>query len=518
MTAHAPFYLLGNQVAEKFLAEQAKGTHFFRGNPEVDFREVYLNAFETAHGPEDRQEHDCRCCLEFLKQVGSLVYVAEDGTLRSALWDETEVDDYFKPVIAALRAAAENNTIARPFVSAHEAYGEIEKGGWNHFYLKNVKKWFHGNYTAYEWSAKLVEDYRILTSTFDRFREEHVDKAIELLAYGKLERNEALVKHANWLKGVFQIKNNFKGRERTNLLWHVVVTAPYGYTHYHSTLFGLILEDIIEGVPFETIRRRHANLAKSEVYQRPTSKPSEALIQQAEKIVGAIGIAESLQRRYATVDDVLKYNPPVWLQPVEEVKEDSAGVFKHLLPNAKQAKVKEHIKMGATSWYYFSKEVLPHAKSFSVQAPSRAGYVSFVTAQDESAKPIIKWDREDARNPISWYTLVGGASAQDFGLMAGYFTNVNSIIRNPMNEEGLFLLLDGCAHTGERGLGLFPEIMRAELYDVRKVIENFSNEGVLGVVEGKRAGGMFIGDGINGLLIRVDDGTAIKEYNISSWK
>ena len=68
------------------------------------------------------------------------------------------------------------------------------------------------------------------------------------------------------------------------------------------------------------------------------------------------------------------------------------------------------------TWDKFQRTVLPSAERIEFLAPSHGSYTALVTAANAEAPPILQWDRDGARNPVSWYFWNGGSSASQFGL------------------------------------------------------------------------------------------------------
>lgn len=143
------------------------------------------------------------------------------------------------------------------------------------------------------------------------------------------------------------------------------------------------------------------------------------------------------------------------------------------------------------TWNRFRREILPYAIKISCLVPSsRANFAAFVTACHPDAPPIIRWDSSLAqgkRNPVSFYVYYQGSLASQWGLQAGVFVDVKAVVENPATWGGepfalrgkdeVFLILQGCHDVRPQGgLGLFPEILKSELYGVRATIEQYSKD------------------------------------------
>jgi hypothetical protein len=127
----------------------------------------------------------------------------------------------------------------------------------------------------------------------------------------------------------------------------------------------------------------------------------------------------------------------------------------------------------------FQRTVLPTAERIEILCPHAGPYTSLLTAADTDAPPILQWDNEDNRNPVSWYFWHGGSPASQFCLTASKFHSVNAIALKPSmwtgghehQGAGVLFIIDGASDMNQLGSCLFPEILKSELHGVRSVIE-----------------------------------------------
>jgi hypothetical protein len=285
-------------------------------------------------------------------------------------------------------------------------------------------------------------------------------------------------------------------------------------------MIGTLLEDIVSGLPFDTIKSRFDEKMGPLQYQRPQALPSEGAIRRAEEIVEKLGIKDSLPRRFAKLSDIQAF----WTPKVgHAVEPQGAGVFSHL-------QAKDQVKPGAIeqpattmTWEKFAKTVLPEALEIECFAPQVGNYFAFVTAQNPDAPPILQWDTPEKRNPVSCYVYHGGSYATRWGLPAGYYVPVTAIAHGPHqwnDPEGtkfahqgkrIFFILKGAKDTQYTHSGLFfPECLKNELREVRSVLESYANTGVISGKDEAEACGLTVtanaGRGSNenwGLTLRV---------------
>jgi hypothetical protein len=128
---------------------------------------------------------------------------------------------------------------------------------------------------------------------------------------------------------------------------------------------------------------------------------------------------------------------------------------------------------------------LPEAVAVALHVPAVGPFYALVTAVDPASPPILQWDHPDRRNPVTWYTYPSGSPAAQWALKADVWQPVTAITRMPFEWDpahrgdhhgpGVFFVLAGARDTAHvAGAGLFPELLRAELREVRASIEAYS--------------------------------------------
>jgi hypothetical protein len=353
----------------------------------------------------------------------------------------------------------------------------------------------------------------------EEFSVETLTKALALLNSDALYRAEKVIGPAQWLADLHAAcaKAN-----RNNVVWRAVATAPEGFCHPRSSMIGTLLEDIASGMDFTQVSRRFADKMAPSRYQRPQAAPSVGAIQQAEKLVEQLGIARSLERRYARLEEL----QTVW-RPQEEAKRTGAElqVFGHLVPKSAARVNVLNVPAQTITWEKFARTVLPTAMAMKLLVPSHGNFAAIATAEHPDAPPILQWDTSENRNPFSWYLYVGGSGASNWGLTGGTWRKVNAVTLQPSmwyggfehQGAGALFVIDGAKDARNEGLALFPEILKTELHGVRSVIEAHSNSRRMSGAENASACGLMVRDK-NGAHVRVTrEAGARFEYKIDRW-
>jgi hypothetical protein len=281
-------------------------------------------------------------------------------------------------------------------------------------------------------------------------------------------------------------------------------------------MIGTLLDDIVSGMDLADVSRKFAAKMHPLQYQRPQAAPSSGSIERAEAIVAKLGIERSLVRRFARFDEVQS----VWKPREAHAEAKAGGVFSHLTPKGK-APIQTDAPQVTITMKKFMDTVLPDAISMECNVPSHGNFMAMLTAQDLDAPPIIQWDNPDCRNPFSWYLYSGGSYAHNWNLSTGWQKVAAICLRPSMWHDenahqgtGAIIILEG-ARDGRKNQGnaLFPEILTADLREVRSVIEAYSTSAeIQGLAEASACG-----IGYEGSVVRVQSSLGMAVYKIDRW-
>jgi hypothetical protein len=375
-----------------------------------------------------------------------------------------------------------------------------------------------------EVTAEKKADYTILMNGLVEYPLEAVEQAVTLLKSESLYRSEKTLGVAEWFRDLRVKRAGTKnGKIKENLTWLAVATAPPGYVHVKSSMIGTLLDDIVAGLPFESVSRRFAEKMHPLQYQRPQAAPTSGNIERAEKIVEKLGIQKSLVRRFARLDEI----PTIW-KPVEEVNpENGSGVFSHLKAKDKKEVPKMELPTKTMTWVKFLDTVLPTAKSIEFYVKSVDNFSAILTAQHEDAPPILQWDSEERRNPFSQYVYNMGSGCNSWNLAIGYCKVTGVCYQPSMWQDGfdhqsksVFFLLDGAKDTRYKtsGNAIFPETLKVELREIRSTIEAYSQSAEIYGYEAASACGVRLQYGSTwDVRVRVASEAGVATYKLDRW-
>lgn len=477
--------------------------------------ELYLKNLPAA----ERQLHNCHCCRKFIENYGSLVAIDEHGRTTPAMWGP-DVPDLYGPSFAAMFNRVKTARVTSPFLSKEETWGTPATPGWTHLSVKPSPRaliWRDRLLTAGQKMAANKENYRNVMTALAEFKAPMLDEALHVLRSEALAQAGKFVAPVQWLR---DLHDRPKGCAGENVVWRAIADAPEGFCHPRASMAGALLEDIAAGLPFADVKRRFDAKVAPLRYQRPQAPPAAGSIAAAEKIVEKLGIARSLERRFARLDEI----ETIWVP--HEIRTSLRGVvFGHL--KAKQESASSLVlPMQTMTWAKFSQSVLPAVERLELKVPSHGRFIALTTAVHADAPPILKWDRAERRNPVAWYVYPDGCAALRWLLSAGVWTKINAVSPLPTLwgdkpmahiSEGVVLVLDGAIDQVNESAALFPVTLRDDLHAIRATIEAHSRASKLQGQSEASACGYDLRKNSTSCHLRALVNGAWQEYKIDRW-
>lgn len=372
----------------------------------AEFNNRYLDSFPTGTNEifRERREHDCSACRHFIKAFGNVVAIKDSKV--TSIWD-FDAGEY-QQVADAMSAFVKSCPVTDVFVTDEFAFGvdwndESKDGNkirWYHFSVELPKKFVISR------SGRTLDtirgQYRDTCHVFQRslaeLTEDSVMTVLDLTAQNSLYKGEEWVPV---LRKFLEYKTAYeKLPEKYRLLYcwenSVKAGAVVGRIRNHS--IGTLLTDISSGVDLnEAVNKYEAMVAPSN-YKRPKAIYTQKMIEDAKKKIAEMGFIESLERRYAALDDITVNNILFANRDAADRMSGGKDVFGQMsqgLPvNLKSFDRTEEVPILA-----FVKDVLPSAQSIEALLEGRhyGNMVSLIAPQVKDSKTMFKWG-----NNFSW--------------------------------------------------------------------------------------------------------------------
>lgn len=517
-----PFPALQSAVLRTFEAITTQTDQLFRVQVDCDLFDLFLSKL-----PEEiRQHHNCNACRSFVRRYGALVRIDSQGNVLPAMWSEVLLDEGspFWEAVRTLGRTVCNGRISEPFFTAETTWGHPVTDTWTHLYAQPDPKFLADTTakTASQLAAEKVEEFKMLTRGLAEFPLPIVKTALSYLRNDKLQRGEKHVELAAWLVQVHEQTATVSPTARKNLLWKVAASAPAGWCHVKSGMIGTLLEDVQAGLPFDQVARKYNEKMHPLQYQRPTAPPKVGNIEQAEKLVEKLGVAKSLERRFAKLADL----QILWQPKPSIAAPTKPGVFGALRPPKHTSPIVSDASAQVMTWEKFARTVLPTAERIDLLVGHGGQpFAAYVAAVHADAPKILQWD-----NPVSWYFKHPTSHAYQWNLRAGELVEVTALSLLPTMWQdpplvhqgtGVMIVLKGARDVEHHGGGgFFVESLRSEYHGIRQTLEAHVRNSIIQGAEEAEACGICLKVGSPwgpGQTLRVTAGGVQTLYRLDRW-
>lgn len=372
---------------------------------------LYLDSFPAGTNEiyRERREYDCSCCRHFIRDVGNVVSI-KNGELHT-IWGINPVsDDKYNVVAAALDAYVKQKAVLGVFLKKEKRIGtpknremlptgKINK--YEHFFVDLpeicIFKECYGH--TLEGDLSQFRDVRnVFKRSLDEISKEAVDTVLELIA------QNSLYKGAEWKKQLTEFKNYQKeygkltDEQKELWIWEksIAAGAVIGKIRNHS--IGTLLVNISEGIDLDLAVRKYEQIVAPVNYKRPKAIFTKKMLEDAKKTITELGYIDSLQRRFATLDDITVNNILFSNKDAAKRITGAMDLFDEMEQDV-AIDPKRFSKVEEISAEDFIKNVLPVAKELEVYMENKhiQNMVSLIAPEVADAKTMFKWN-----NGMSW--------------------------------------------------------------------------------------------------------------------
>ncbi|WP_459478025.1 hypothetical protein [Clostridium saccharoperbutylacetonicum] len=174
-------------VNEHFNLMIEKGNKLFTTNNEGLF-DAYLENLPQ----EARQHYNCSACRKFVNKYGGLVTISDMGEIESAIWNDTDVPEFFTSSVRTMKNIVLKSKVTGVFLSKNQTLGQPIAGGWNHLSVTLPSQMVYKlrSKNPGQAMAEKLEDFRILKAGLVEYPMEVVNQAVTILKTESLYRSE----------------------------------------------------------------------------------------------------------------------------------------------------------------------------------------------------------------------------------------------------------------------------------------------------------------------------------------
>lgn len=406
---------------------------------------TYLDSFPIGTNEifRKRREYDCSCCRQFVKQIGSVV-VIKNNELET-IWDLGIHDDKFEPVAKAMSDFVRRHCVTDVYVSKfkkvgteynYEQYEDGTMKKWEHFHIILDDKFV-------DKTARSIGDIKggfrdtknVFKRSLDEISMDALDTVLELI------NSNTLYKGEEWKTILMEFKRYKKEYEKLSsddvrdlYTWENSVKAGIAIGRIRNHSIGTLLVNVSNEMDLDTAVKKYEQIVAPTNYKRPKAIFTKKMLEDAKKTISELGYMDSLNRRFATLDDITVNNILFSNKDAAKRISDSSDIFGEL---EKQAVVnpRKFSRVEEITANDFIKNVLPSAKEVEVLVENKHSnnFVSLIAPCNKDSKSMFKWN-----NGLSWAysgNITDSDMKQNVKAAGG---NVDGVLRFSIqwNEDG----------------------------------------------------------------------------------
>jgi hypothetical protein len=355
--------------------------------------ETYLGAFPE----EEKQEHTCNSCRQFVKNYGNIVAIVNNKIV--SIWDFTTDNEIWNNVTKHMKELVTSKPVKEVFVTDQRKLGTdfnfelMHK--WTHLYFELPQVFVKASKGTIDTvRAQFRDQKNVFKRALDEIPFHAIETVLELINQNSLYRG---AEFKGVLEKFWQCRNDYARlpvEERDNYAWANSIVLAGTVAKIRNTSIGTLLIDLSEDMDLDIAVSRFEKIMAPTNYKRPTPIVSKKMIEDAEKTIQQLGYMNSLGRKLCTPDDLSVNN----LFFVDRDAKAKTGIFDELKDNA-PINPREFTKVEEISLEDFIDKVIPTASSVEILVENKhtSNLVSLIGPTDKDAPSLFKWP-----NGFSW--------------------------------------------------------------------------------------------------------------------
>lgn len=371
---------------------------------------LYLDSYPTGTNEiyRVRREYDCGCCRHFIKNMGNVVAI-KDGKVHT-IWDVPGLNDGVYSVVAQkmneyilahkivdVRVRTEKRIGTDYSMERIVATSQINR--YDHFFMDIPGNLVFRGYDINGEKSKLRDTRNVFKRSLDEITKDSVDTVLELITQNSLYRG------TEW-KAVLEEFKKYKkeysklstDKERELYAWEKSEQAGMSVGRIRNHSMGTLLVNISEGMDLDTAVKKYEQIVAPSNYKRPKAIFTKKMLEDAKNTITELGYMDSLNRRFATLDDITVNN--ILFSNKDAARRISGGnsLFDEMESDV-AINPKKFSKVEEISINDFINNVLPVTTEVEAYVENKhiQNMVSLVAPENMDAKSMFKWN-----NPFSW--------------------------------------------------------------------------------------------------------------------
>ena len=275
----------------------------------------------------------------------------------------------------------------------------------------------------------------VFKRSLDEISMDALDTVLELI------NSNTLYKGEEWRSILMEFKRYKKEYEKLNsddardlYSWENSVKAGIAIGRIRNHSIGTLLVNVSNDMDLDTAVKKYEQIVAPANYKRPKAIFTKKMLEDAKKTISELGYMDSLNRRFATLDDITVNNILFSNKDAAKRISDPSDIFgeleKQVVVNPRKFSRVEEISAND-----FIKNVLPSAKEVEVIVENKHSnnFVSLIAPCNKDSKSMFKWN-----NGLSWAysgNITDSDMKQNVKAAGG---NVDGVLRFSIqwNEDG----------------------------------------------------------------------------------
>lgn len=397
------FKAFRDAVATRFSKTLATGNLFVVDVTKEQMWDTYLQAL----APDDkhfrtRTEHNCSTCRHFIRDVGNVVSINEDGSVNT-IWDVplNKLDPAYQRAARALHDLVASAPIRDVFITGESQAGvKVTRGlldgevhSYDHFHVDIPTRFRVRRHDVAAKQGEKRTTGQMLKRALEELTPSAVAEVLDLIKTNSIYRGqefEAMVKEFRDLQKAY-----ISAGKPANFAWLKLDSRA---ARIKNTAIGTLLSDLSEGYDVDDAVKSFELKVAPANYKRPTAVVTPKMVENARAAVKDLGLMDSLHRRYATLTDV-SVNNVIFADRSVRGAMKGGDSFDALASKVSTVNARSYDKAQKITIDAFIRDVVPDATEINVLFEGRhtRNLVSVVTEAVENSPRMFKWD-----NPFSW--------------------------------------------------------------------------------------------------------------------
>lgn len=389
-----------SQVVHARYNDLAKNEMFVSSMTGDEVWAAYLLAFPAGTNEifRERTEHDCSCCKNFIRNLGSIVSI-QDGLVQT-VWDNfADLPHPYNVVSERLSQLLQAELVTGVYRTKEHAYGaeqtlealgEGQVKRWHHFY--GAADRFHDKDAATK-ASEINSTIAVFQRGLNEIKADAVALVLELIDSNALYRGE---EHRATVQGFSDLLAKF---------WTYDFSARllYPYEHFtkhgariRNSSIGQLLLDLSGGMDLEEAVRKFEAMVAPANYKRTTALITPAMIKSALTKLNELGLESAVTRRFAKLSDV-SINNVIWANG--SAKAMMKGDLASMLMASPQVKpAGKNPEPMTVSIAEFMANVVPDTTDMNLLVSNKftSNLVSLTAPTDAAAGQLFQWPNQFA--------------------------------------------------------------------------------------------------------------------------